>query len=363
MYFSAGFLSDLTGAEIGIVDLNKVPYQDKLACDSHYIFSDEETKSRESAIRDQFYKIDSMLEANGLRGWARFLAAASSAREVAMNGKTGESGWAEHSRLIGEKIFGNGFRDFKPSPLEADVSIILPNPPDQTGDDFWAADTGLDGLKTSKKPAEILEFLHEVGHIVFPYAPEELALDEIGYQSEVLADCFAASIYLEIGGDKTHVRDYIDARRLRAFFGKDMGGFPTAKAIEAMLCGETIPSYAESADALCELKIRAFDDMHGIDRSNLDRTSCRRACRLPIKTMGDDGVIKEKDLWASECAPFYSSFKNATAPVVMKSLRRVLGKSGRLSLETRLEGEAILRAYENFCFSDPIHVSPSTAVQ
>jgi hypothetical protein len=166
---------------------------------------------------------------------------------------------------------------------------------------------------------------HELGHTIFSFGPREKKDLKIAYLCEALADGFSIGTYLDENGDPGKVQDFIDIRRLGAFIGRTLPKYWTARACEAVLRKEEIPSLKEAFDITRELQL-CVDE-------NLYPTGKRRK-------------VWEDTLLDSKRVP-YLPFEKPSSEI-MKALKHVVDKA-ELSAATREEGKKILDAYKRLC--------------
>jgi hypothetical protein len=253
--------------------------------------------------------------------------------------------WPENILRLEKRLFGEAFQRTPKNPCQAVFAVISPSPPLITDAIYWQYMTGLDGVRIDRKGIEDIAVIHEGGHNSFSlYDTKDENLLHI---SEVLADGFAIAKYLELGGPRDAVDDYICMRDIGGFMGGSLPRYSTGPACRALLDGKTPPPFDKVFKPNRELEIRVMDDLNGVQRYDLDAKAYQKEVTTCILYY-ERKVQKKGSIWTELNAPVQIGFEGFLPSEVMWSLDRVL-KLSNLSDETRSAGENIKQAYKRLC--------------
>ncbi|MDD3371097.1 MAG: hypothetical protein PHE27_04645 [Alphaproteobacteria bacterium] len=233
---------------------------------------------------------------------------------------------------IGDKVFG-GWLDTIPGAYSLYHAVLFTTSPCVSPDLYWSRFSN--GVLTGKKATPAvndLVLLHEGGHVIFNGGSP--------YENEMLADGFAIRTFLNSGGDKRIVRDYIAARRMGAFSAWASPEYSTAKGCEAVM-GKmkkmTIPTEFGATIPVYQLQYLACSELEGVSPG--ERRFDKLTQELHLQTEEES---------TRRLRGIRERFNAATMPVVIDSLERALEKTDYLSYDVRAEGEATVAAFRNW---------------
>ncbi len=307
-------LSAFTGLEISLAERNELRSERKFALAFFPPFSQEELSDRERAIRASCQHTDRLASANGNEGWAKGVAAIPVAWVAS---PAVPEDWTERARQIGEHFFGKEVfksyvKDTRRIPVRTTEAVVFPNSQYLNTGEYWEKFTGLKNVEKTKKTMDGIHTLRVVGGALFPFHQENLQQEERAFRAMALQDGFAICAYHYcFGGSAEAVRDFVDARRMRAFLNLEPHTQWTASACEETLMKETFPSSQEVRTDIRQIQIRAG---------------------LNLQTKGKDLLKEDNSL--------------------VKSLAQIIVNKKSFTSGAYREGLKVLAGYENLCPSE-----------
>jgi hypothetical protein len=302
MYFTDEELSNMTGVETTLGERENWPSETLFAQTPFPNFSPKVQRAREEVILSACREADVITTADKDKALVKEYSVAPTAWLV---GPKEKGDWSDRAYDLGEKYFGDSFYGYVQNPVRVTRAIIFPNSPYLNLENYRKVSTDLEKTREFEKTEQTLYTLRKVAHILFSFSPEAKKDVKIAFLSEALADGFSINAYLDLDGDRAHVKDFIRARRLYAFLGVTP---PTAGACEAALCKKPFPSYAEAVSPLRKLQVLAAVNLCGKDQHLKEETNSK-----------------------------------------LKSLAHVLSRKNNLSPSETSVGVETLKAYEHFC--------------
>ncbi|MDD3371098.1 MAG: hypothetical protein PHE27_04650 [Alphaproteobacteria bacterium] len=234
----------------------------------------------------------------------------------------------EHAREVGQNIFGDWFTDRERFFTSSCYAVLFPDSPYLRLERKLSLLAGAP-LGETRIDASLLDIgqLHEGGHSLFHAS---------GGDGEFLADGFAISQFLRLGGDRDVVRVYIDARRLGAFSGRSLPEYATAMGCDALLEKRPVPNSYTAILSGYQLQNLVLTEMAGRRVTEASFEEFRKA----FWNCSREEFLAFKD-------NVYSTFKKVSFPFVIDCLGRALDRADFISEGLRDEGEKTIAAYGN----------------